>query len=190
MRRKDRVSPEQAARAREMRLAGESYETIAKAVGVSYECAKDCTRDIPNRVGDQWRKSKLRNDEIWKLYQEGHTTKELAEQYGITEKYIRQLLKSREKPAKKTAGEGKQDPQKAGSGQQPPKDKQRCPHKRTCKYWRRITGNTFACHFPIDNDYLRPYPVEECPGFPGKKPTKGSTDFLLLGIEEKKKRKK
>ena len=169
MRRKDRVSPEQAARAREMRLAGDSYETIAKAVGVSYECAKDCTKDIPNRVGDQWRKSKLRNDEIWELYQEGHTTKELAEQYGITEKYIRQLLKSREKPAKKAAGQE----QKSGSGpRQTMEEQQKCPHKKTCPHWRHFGSGIYACHYILDRGELRPWPAEECPGFTGPKPKK------------------
>lgn len=47
-----------------------------------------------------------------------------------------------------------------------------CRHKGTCKYWRSA-GNMgkksqHCCHYPIDRGELRPWPAEECPGFPQK----------------------
>lgn len=47
-----------------------------------------------------------------------------------------------------------------------------CRHKKTCQYWKSLNGSgkgDFACHYPIDRDELRPWPADQCPGFPRRK---------------------
>ena len=45
-----------------------------------------------------------------------------------------------------------------------------CQHKETCRYWRHMSGlDCYACHYPVDNPVNRPWPADQCPGFPGPK---------------------
>lgn len=47
-----------------------------------------------------------------------------------------------------------------------------CRHKGTCKYWcpvgYGVKNPSIAAITPIDRGELRPWPAEECPGFPQK----------------------
>ena len=51
-----------------------------------------------------------------------------------------------------------------------------CRHKKPCRYWRPISvshkGSLHCCHYPIERDELRPWPADQCPGFPRKGKTK------------------
>lgn len=50
-----------------------------------------------------------------------------------------------------------------------------CKHKATCRFWKSANGNyenrggLKFCHYPIEMDELRPWPADECPGFPREK---------------------
>lgn len=60
-----------------------------------------------------------------------------------------------------------------------------CRHKETCRHWRPLSGlggGISACHYPIDRDELRPWPADQCPGFPGPKTGPNQTP---MGIKRK-----
>ena len=60
-----------------------------------------------------------------------------------------------------------------------------CRHKKTCRHWRPLSGlggGISACHYPIDRDELRPWPADQCPGFPGPKTGPNPTP---MGIKRK-----
>ena len=60
-----------------------------------------------------------------------------------------------------------------------------CRHKETCRHWRPLSGlggGISACHYPIDRDELRPWPADQCPGFPGPKTGPNPTP---MGIKRK-----
>ena len=50
-----------------------------------------------------------------------------------------------------------------------------CKHKDTCKFWKSANGNLGNqgglkfCHYPLELGTLRPWPADECPGFPVEK---------------------
>lgn len=154
--------PEIIARVREMRQAGATYSDIYTELGIDKGTIKKYTSDIECNP----RKNQLSDADIRQL-------RELREK-GYSIDYICRLTgRSNMTVLKYTKGI---NPKKVIPV--PPKPKAKvtgglCPHKKTCRYWRYMSGlDCYACHYPVDNPVNRPWPADQCPGFPKKGTTK------------------
>ena len=145
---------------RKMYLEGKTYTQIAAETGVSDQTIRRYTRDLPARSGNKngapIPQGKV--DKIKELRAQGKSFEAIARQMGIrpvtVKKYAQDIrVKKPEPPAAGQPGT-------------------LCRHKETCRYWRPLSGlggGISACHYPIDRDELRPWPADQCPGFPGPK---------------------
>lgn len=145
---------------RKMYTEGKTYTQIAAETGASASTIRNYTCDLPrrdrNRNGAPIPREKV--TKIRELRVQGKSFEAIARQMGIkpvtAKKYTQDILV--EKPEPPTAGQ-------PGS---------LCRHKKTCRHWRPLSGlggGISACHYPIDRDELRPWPADQCPGFPGPK---------------------
>lgn len=153
---KARLTPDLIQRAREMRKDGHSLMSICAELGIDLKTAKRHTEDI------EYQPSKgLREEDIQKirdLRKQGYSISYIAiltrHSQGTVVKYTRGIVVGREikpKPPKK-------EPQKTGG---------LCRHKSSCIYWRPVIGfDCFGCHYPFERGELRPWPADQCPGFP------------------------
>ena len=158
---------------RKMYLEGKTYTQIAAETGVSDQTIRKYTRDLPHRSGNK-NGAPIpgeKVDKIRELRSQGKSYEAIARRIGIkpetAKKYAQDILVK--KPEPPTAGQ-------PGT---------LCRHKETCRYWRPLSGlggGISACHYPIDRDELRPWPADQCPGFPGPK-TGPNTD--PMGIKRK-----
>lgn len=145
---------------RKMYVEGKTYTQIAAETGASASTIRNYTCDLPrrdrNRNGAPIPREKV--TKIRELRSQGKSFEAIARQMGIkpvtAKKYAQDILV--EKPEQPATGQ-------PGS---------LCRHKKTCRYWRPLSGlggGVNACHYPIDRDQLRPWPADQCPGFPGPK---------------------
>ena len=145
---------------RKMYTEGKTYTQIAAETGASASTIRNYTCDLPrrdrNRNGAPIPREKV--TKIRELRSQGKSFEAIARQMGIkpvtAKKYAQDILV--EKPEQPATGQ-------PGS---------LCRHKKTCRHWRPLSGlggRISACHYPIDRDELRPWPADQCPGFPGPK---------------------
>ena len=158
---------------RKMYTEGKTYTQIAAETGVSGQTIRNYTCDLPrrdrNRNGAPIPREKVAK--IRELRSQGKSFEAIARQMGIkpvtAKKYAQDILV--EKPEQPATGQ-------PGS---------LCRHKKTCRHWRPLSGlggGISACHYPIDRDELRPWPADQCPGFPGPKTGPNPTP---MGIKRK-----
>lgn len=158
---------------RKMYTEGKTYTQIAAETGASASTIRNYTCDLPrrdrNRNGAPIPQEKV--TKIRELRSQGKSFEAIARQMGIkpvtAKKYTQDILV--EKPEQPATGQH-------GS---------LCRHKKTCRHWRPIMSGPnglCACHYPIDRDELRPWPADQCPGFPG--PKTGPTP-TPMGIKRK-----
>lgn len=158
---------------RKMYTEGKTYTQIAAETGVSGQTIRNYTCDLPrrdrNRNGAPIPREKVAK--IRELRSQGKSFEAIARQMGIkpvtAKKYAQDILV--EKPEQPATGQ-------PGS---------LCRHKKTCRHWRPLSGlggGISACHYPIDRDELRPWPADQCPGFPGPKTGPNPTP---IGIKRK-----
>ena len=145
---------------RKMYAEGKTYTQIAAETGASASTIRNYTCDLPrrdrNRNGAPIPQEKV--TKIRELRSQGKSFEAIARQMGIkpvtAKKYAQDILV--EKPEQPKTGQ-------PGS---------LCRHKKTCRHWRPLSGlggGISACHYSIDRDQLRPWPADQCPGFPGPK---------------------
>lgn len=158
---------------RKMYTEGKTYTQIAAETGASASTIRNYTCDLPrrdrNRNGAPISREKV--DKIRELRAQGKSFEAIARQMGIkpvtAKKYAQDILV--EKPEQPATGQ-------PGS---------LCQHKETCRHWRPLSGlggGISACHYSIDRDELRPWPADQCPGFPGPKTGPNPTP---MGIKRK-----
>ena len=153
------ISPEWEEKVRRLYLDGKPYARIIAETGVSAQTIRNYTRDLPRRNGNR--------DGAPLPPKKAERARELRTQ-GKSYKAIAGLLGMHPTTVKKYAG----DIPVEKEAEQPSQTGGLCRHKKTCIYWRPITGGPHgicACHYPIDRDELRPWPADQCPGFPKKK---------------------
>ena len=145
---------------RKMYTEGKTYTQIAAETGASASTIRNYTCDLPrrdrNRNGAPIPREKV--TKIRELRSQGKSFEAIARQMGIkpvtAKKYAQDILV--EKPEQPKTGQ-------PGT---------LCQHKKTCRHWRPLSGlggGISACHYSIDRDELRPWPADQCPGFPGPK---------------------
>ena len=145
---------------RRMYAEGKTYTQIAAETGASASTIRNYTCDLPrrdrNRNGAPIPREKV--TKIRELRSQGKSFEAIARQMGIkpvtAKKYAQDILV--EKPEQPKTGQ-------PGT---------LCQHKKTCRHWRPLSGlggGISACHYSIDLDELRPWPADQCPGFPGPK---------------------
>ena len=145
---------------RKMYTEGKTYTQIAAETGASASTIRNYTCDLPrrdrNRNGAPIPREKV--TKIRELRSQGKSFEAIARQMGIkpvtAKKYALDILV--EKPEQPKTGQ-------PGT---------LCQHKKTCRHWRPLSGlggGISACHYSIDRDELRPWPADQCPGFPGPK---------------------
>ena len=145
---------------RKMYTEGKTYTQIAAETGASASTIRNYTCDLPrrdrNRNGTPIPREKV--TKIRELRSQGKSFEAIARQMGIkpvtAKKYAQDILV--EKPEQPATGQ-------PGT---------LCQHKETCRHWRPLSGlggGISACHYSIDRDELRPWPADQCPGFPGPK---------------------
>lgn len=161
---------------RKMYLEGITYTQISAETGVSDQTIRRYTRDLPARSGNKNGAPipQEKVDKIRRLRAQGKSFEAIAGQMGIrpvtAKKYAQDILA--EKPEPLAAGQ-------PGS---------LCRHKKTCRHWRPLSGlggGISACHYPIDRDQLRPWPADQCPGFPGPKTGPNPTPMGIKPRREK-----
>lgn len=145
---------------RKMYTESKTYTQIAAETGASASTIRNYTCDLPrrdrNRNGAPIPREKV--TKIRELRSQGKSFEAIARQMGIkpvtAKKYAQDILVEKlEQPATGQPGS-------------------LCRHKKTCRHWRPLSGlggGISACHYPIDRDELRPWPADQCPGFPGPK---------------------
>ena len=161
---------------RKMYTEGKTYTQIAAETGASASTIRNYTCDLPrrdrNRNGAPIPQEKV--TKIRELRSQGKSFEAIARQMGIkpvtAKKYAQDILA--EKPEQPATGQH-------GS---------LCRHKKTCRHWRPLSGlggGISACHYPIDRNELRPWPADQCPGFPGPKTGPNPTP---MGIKPRRER--
>ena len=161
---------------RKMYTEGKTYTQIAAETGASASTIRNYTCDLPrrdrNRNGAPIPREKV--TKIRELRVQGKSFEAIARQMGIkpvtAKKYAQDILVKKLEPP--TAGQ-------PGS---------LCRHKETCRHWRPLSGlggGISACHYPIDRDELRPWPADQCPGFPSPKTGPNPTPMGIKPRREK-----
>lgn len=153
---------------------GKPYMQIRLETGVSYQAIQRCTKDLPRRKKGNHQSNDLpaeKIEEIRELRRSGLLIREAAAVAGVTvymvRKYTQDIIATEDKL------------------QQTGQPGTLCRHKETCRHWRPLSGlggGISACHYPIDRDELRPWPADQCPGFPGPKTGPNPTP---MGIKRK-----
>lgn len=158
---------------RKMYTEGKTYTQIAAETGASASTIRNYTYDLPRRDRNR-NEAPIPREKVTKIRElrsQGKSFEAIARQMGIkpvtAKKYAQDILV--EKPEQPKTGQ-------PGS---------LCRHKKTCRHWRPIMSGPnglCACHYPIDRNELRPWPADQCPGFPG--PKAGPTP-TPMGIKRK-----
>lgn len=161
---------------RKMYLEGKTYTQIADETGVSSPTIRGYTRGLPRRKGNppSHRTPPEKIAQARKLRAQGKSYEVIAGLLGISWGAVRRY--TRDIPTKK--------PEPPTVGQ----PETLCRHKEACRYWRPLSGlggGISACHYPIDRDELRPWPADQCPGFPGPKTGPNPTPMGIKPRREK-----
>lgn len=169
-----RLSAERVETIRRLYEEGKPYMQIRLETGASYQAIQRCTKDLPRRKKGNHQSNDLpaeKIEEIRELRRSGLLIREAAAVAGVTvymvRKYTQDIITTEDKL------------------QQTGQPGTLCRHKETCRYWRPLSGlggGVNACHYPIDRNELRPWPADQCPGFPGPKTGPNPTP---MGIKRK-----
>ena len=157
---------------RRLYLEGRTYTQIETEVGVSSDTIRNYTKDLirrgRNQIGNCISPEKIA--QARELRTQGKSIEEIAGILGIHRETVRKY--TRDIPSwsgnKSGASVSPEKPEQPKTGQ----PGSLCRHKKTCRYWRPLSGlggGVIACHYPIDRNELRPWPADQCPGFPGPK---------------------
>ena len=157
---------------RRLYLEGRTYTQIETEVGVSSDTIRNYTKDLirrgRNQIGNCISPEKIA--QARELRTQGKSIEEIAGILGIHRETVRKY--TRDIPSwsgnKSGASVSPEKPEQPKTGQ----PGSLCRHKKTCRYWRPLSGlggGVNACHYPIDRNELRPWPADQCPGFPGPK---------------------
>lgn len=156
------ISQEKAQEIRRLRESGYSLTRIVLETDVDFYTVKEVTKDMTQKAtgpGNKLTPEKI--EEIRQLRKKGLPVKEIAKIAKVSETSANRYTSDIQVETIVVA----QKPEAKGPGSL-------CRHKKTCKYRRWWPGlNCYACFYPIDRDELRPWPADQCPGFP-----KGSED--------------
>ena len=185
-----RVSREQIERMQMLRREGLSRPEI------SAECGISLTNVGRASAGIQPEGRKLLKEKIRQLYLEGKTYAQIEEETGAgswrvtscTKDLPRRQAERCKRPKPKKIAKAVQPPQERKVTGSPEAEKARglCRHKETCRYWRHMSGlDCYACHYPVDNPVNRPWPADQCPGFPGPKTGPNPTPMGIKPRREK-----
>ena len=157
---------------RRLYLEGRTYTQIETEVGVSSDTIRNYTKDLirrgRNQIGNCISPEKIA--QARELRTQGKSIEEIAGILGIHRETVRKYTRdipswSRNKSGASVSPEKPEQPKTGQPGSL-------CRHKKTCRYWRPLSGlggGVNACHYPIDRNELRPWPADQCPGFPGPK---------------------
>lgn len=182
-----RVSREQIERMQMLRREGLSQPEISAECGISLTTVRRHT------AGIQPEGRKLLEEKIRQLYLEGKTYAQIEEETGAGSWRVTSCTKDLpRRQAERCKGP---EPKKVAKAVPPLQEKKvagspetekiggLCRHKETCRYWRHMSGlDCYACHYPVDNPVNRPWPADQCPGFPGPKTGPNQTP---MGIKRK-----
>ena len=169
-------------------LEGRTYTQIETEVGVSSDTIRNYTKDLirqeRNQIGNCISPEKIA--QARELRTQGKSIEEIAGILGIHQETVRKY--TRDIPNwsgnKSGASVSPEKPEQPATGQ----PGSLCRHKKTCRYWRPLSGlggGVNACHYPIDRDQLRPWPADQCPGFPGPKTEPNPTPMGIKPRREK-----
>ena len=187
-----RVSREQIERMQMLRREGLSRPEISAECGISLTTVRRHT------AGIQPEERKLLEEKIRKLYLEGKTYAQIEEETGAGSWRVTSCTK--DLPRRQDERCKGPEPKKVAKAAPPPQEKKvagspetektggLCQHKKTCRHWRPIMSGPnglCACHYPIDRNELRPWPADQCPGFPGPKTGPNPTP---MGIKPRRER--
>ena len=162
---------------RRMYAEGKTYAQIEKEIGVSVATIRNYTQDMPRRKirsmscrGADLAQRQAQIEAIRRMYAEGKTYIQIAIETGVSNRTILNYTRDlpRRNGNKSGASVSPEKPEQPKTGQ----PGSLCRHKKTCRHWRPLSGlggGISACHYPIDRDELRPWPADQCPGFPGPK---------------------
>ena len=162
---------------RKMYAEGKTYAQIEAETGVSTATIRKYTQGMPRRnirdsgcrrLEPAQRQAQI--ETVRRMYAEGRTYTQISAETGANSKTIRDYTRDlpRQNGNKNRAIASPEKPEQPATGQ----PGSLCRHKKTCRHWRPLSGlvgGISACHYPIDRDELRPWPADQCPGFPGPK---------------------
>ena len=165
---------------------------------ISAECGISLTTVRRHTAGIQPEGRKLLEEKIRQLYLEGKTYAQIEEETGAgswrvtscTKDLPRRQAERCKGPEPKKVAKAVPHLQEKKVAGSPETEKigGLCRHKKTCRHWRPLSGlggGISACHYPIDRDELRPWPADQCPGFPGPKTGPNPTP---MGIKPRRER--
>ena len=162
---------------RKMYAEGKTYAQIEAETGVSTATIRKYTQGMPRRnirdsgcrrLEPAQRQAQI--ETVRRMYAEGRTYTQISAETGANSKTIRDYTRDlpRQNGNKNRAIASPEKPEQPAIGQ----PGSLCRHKKTCRHWRPIMSGPnglCACHYPIDRNELRPWPADQCPGFPGPK---------------------
>ena len=173
---------------RRLYLEGRTYTQIETEVGVSSDTIRNYTKDLirqgRNQIGNCISPEKIA--QARGLRTQGKSIEEIAGILGIHRETVRKYTRDipRWSGNKRGASVSPEKPEQPATGQ----PGSLCWHKKTCRHWRPIMSGPnglCACHYPIDRNELRPWPADQCPGFPGPKTGPNPTP---MGIKPRRER--
>ena len=155
---KSQITAEIVKKIQQMWAEGYSYTQIENELDVTARTIRDHTRGIPHKPREH-RGHYIPADKIERCRQlraQGLTYHEIGEVVGISESTVKKY--THDVPVTGSRPEKKKEPGNL------------CRHRKTCMYWKPMSGmDCYACHYNIDRPDNRPYPADECPGFPKKR---------------------
>ena len=154
---KSQITAEIVKKIQQMWAEGYSYTQIENELDVTARTIRDHTRGIPHKPREH-RGHYIPADKIERCRQ--------LRAQGLTYREIGRLVEISDVAVKKYA----QDVAVVGKPEKKKEPGNLCNHKKTCKYWKPMGGaDCYACHYCFERNELRPYPADECPGFPKKR---------------------
>ena len=140
-------------RIQQLYMEGKSYSQIEAQTGAYNSLIRESTKDLPSSRVANGGITIRQLERIQQLSAQGLSAGKVARLAGVCENTASKYMQASPKPLA--------HPKASGA---------LCRHKDTCKYWRYMSGlDCYACHYGVDNPVNRPWPADECPGYPGKR---------------------
>lgn len=137
-------------RIRQLYMEGKSYSQIEAQTGAYNSLIRESTKDLPSPRVPNGGITLKQLERIQQLSAQGLSAGKVARLAGVCESTAQKYMQAAPKPLA--------HPKASGA---------LCRHKETCQYWRYMSGlDCYACHYGVDNPVNRPWPADECPGFP------------------------
>lgn len=156
-------------RIQQLYMEGKSYSQIEAQTGAYNSLIRESTKDLPSPRVANGGITIRQLERIQQLSAQGLSAGKVARLAGVCESTAQKYMQAAPKPAapKKVPGA-------------------LCRHKDTCQYWRYMSGlDCYACHYGVDNPVNRPWPADQCPGFPGPKTGPSPTPMGIKPRREK-----